>query len=581
MIVRLVALVLSLLLVAGQVAARQPGAELTAPREPARALTERGADNLAAFARAYGYVRFFYPGATAAGADWNAVALSGVRQVEGANSPADLAKRIEAVLRPLAPEFRAWSTAGGAPKVEPTAAGPGQRWLHEGVGLKIPSLYRSWRIPAEAGAAGDLFTAGLPGKVSVRLPLVTPTVLGGPVDGPYAQLPGGLSYSDDDRAARLADVVIAWNVFQHFYPYFDVVGVDWPSQLRPALDGAATAPDAIAFRPVLSSLLVALQDGHGSVVGPGPTQNALPVWWEWIEGRLVVLAAAPSSGLSAGDVVTTIDGRAVADLLAEKEVLISGATPQWKRWRSTQALKLGAEGSKVALSGERSDGAPLNVTVQRAPMAEAFAVRPPKPAPLADLSPGVLYVDLGRIKDAGLDVDLPRLAVAKGVIFDIRGYPSDVAPRFLSHFSDQTVYSAEWNIPVALRPDRQATTWRTSRWTLPPLAPRITGKVVFLIDGRAISKAEAFMSVIEGARLATIVGETTAGTNGDVNPLVLPSGYTLTWTGLKVVKQDGSPHHGVGIKPTVEVHRTVAGVRAGRDEQLEAALAIAEGTRTP
>jgi hypothetical protein len=27
---------------------------------------------------------------------------------------------------------------------------------------------------------------------------------------------------NDDRATRIADVIIAWNVFRHFYPYFDI-----------------------------------------------------------------------------------------------------------------------------------------------------------------------------------------------------------------------------------------------------------------------------------------------------------------------------------------------------------------------
>ncbi len=32
---------------------------------------------------------------------------------------------------------------------------------------------------------------------------------------------------------------------------------------------------------------------------------------------------------------------------------------------------------------------------------------------------------------------------------------------------------------------------------------------------------------------------------------------------MKVLKHDGSPHHGVGILPTVPVSRTQAGVAAG------------------
>jgi len=74
------------------------------------------------------------------------------------------------------------------------------------------------------------------------------------------------------------------------------------------------------------------------------------------------------------------------------------------------------------------------------------------------------------------------------------------------------------------------------------------------------------------------VGETTAGTNGNINQIALPGGYRIVFTGMKVLKHDGTRHHGVGIAPTVPVARTIAAVAAGRDEQLERAVAIAGGS---
>jgi len=52
----------------------------------------------------------------------------------------------------------------------------------------------------------------------------------------------------------------------------------------------------------------------------------------------------------------------------------------------------------------------------------------------------------------------------------------------------------------------------------------------------------------------------------------IPGGYTLLWTCLTVQKHDGSPHNGVGVLPTVPAHRTLRGIREGRDEVLETAL---------
>jgi len=46
---------------------------------------------------------------------------------------------------------------------------------------------------------------------------------------------------------------------------------------------------------------------------------------------------------------------------------------------------------------------------------------------------------------------------------------------------------------------------------------------------------------------------------------------------MKVLKHDGSRHHGIGIQPTVPVSRTLKGVTEGRDELLERAIAVVSG----
>src|SRR6185369_3903272 len=63
--------------------------------EKPRPLTRRGLDNIIAFSHLLGYIRHFYPGDEAVGANWDALAVEGVRAVENANSPKALAKGLE------------------------------------------------------------------------------------------------------------------------------------------------------------------------------------------------------------------------------------------------------------------------------------------------------------------------------------------------------------------------------------------------------------------------------------------------------------------------------------------------------
>ena len=40
---------------------------------------------------------------------------------------------------------------------------------------------------------------------------------------------------------RLGNIIIAYNVFNHFYPYFDVIAVDWNEELMKALSKCKTS----------------------------------------------------------------------------------------------------------------------------------------------------------------------------------------------------------------------------------------------------------------------------------------------------------------------------------------------------
>ncbi len=84
------------------------------------------------------------------------------------------------------------------------------------------------------------------------------------------------------------------------------------------------------------------------------------------------------------------------------------------------------------------------------------------------------------------------------------------------------------------------------------------------------------MGYVADRKLGTIVGGTTAGTNGNVASFLTPGGFNVGFTGMRVTRHDGrSPHHLVGVAPDVPVAPTLAALRAGRDEVLEKGLATA------
>lgn len=406
--------------------------------------------------------------------------------------------------------------------------------------------------PYEAQLAPDL---------RCRVPLAVPVAEPGAVKPVYYQR------TVLERATRLADVLIAWNIFQYFYPYFDVAKTHWAAELPRALRAAATDADAESFRQTLAALVAALKDGHGGVAISLP-RCTLPLTGTWADQKLVVTAAPPSGPLRSGDIVRSINGKPAAEALAERAALISRATPQWIRWNALNQLAMLPSDSPVTLVLE-----PDTRSVSLAPLRQHPPTEP-RPVNFSEVKPGVRHVDLGRTSGAEWMANVEQLAKAKAVIFNPCGYPRR-SPAFLQHLSMEPLRSAQWHIPLVYRPDRTDMTFtRGGEWNLPAKEPYIGGKRIFLTDGRAISYAESCLGIVEHYKLAEIVGGPTAGTNGNVNPIALPGGVSIMWTGMKVLKHDGSRHHGLGIPPTVPVERTIRGIAEGRDEVLERALAL-------
>jgi C-terminal processing protease CtpA/Prc len=563
--------------------------------EAPRPLTPQGLTNLTAFAKLYGYVRFFHPSDQAAKTDWETFAIEGARKIEDAASPAELIGRLQQLFQPIAPTVRIFPS-GERPQTPALPVGSDiVRYEHNGVGLAsttVPNnIYKSERRRVPAGSqttSSKPFEAELVPGITASVPLALYADSGGTL--PHAPLPGASDIYDRtpaDRATRLAAVVIAWNVFQHFYPYFDVVGTDWPAQLPKALRSAATDTGTGDFHKTLRRLVAALKDGHGNVTSPD-ARSVLqpPITLDWIEGRFVVtrVQQGKSEGVTPGDRILKIDGKPIDQAAAEARSLVSGATEQWIGVRIANELSTCDSATrKMSLEIEPFVSPGTSKTVELACASPKYkdmeTYTEPRPEKIAELEPGIIYVDLDRVTEPDWTALVPRLEKAKGIIFDMRGYPGQPGIQALAHLTDTTIRSAKWNVSSAALPDQLDSPYHESGWDVQPEKPYFSARRVFLTDGRAISYAETVMGIVEHYKLGEIVGGPTAGTNGNVNPFKLPGGYVVAWTGMKVLKHDGSQHHGIGILPTVPASRTRKGVAEGKDEILQRGLAVVKSGR--
>jgi C-terminal processing protease CtpA/Prc len=603
------------------------------------------AENLAAFARLYGFVRFFHPSEEAAHANWDSVLVHGVRRVEHAATPEALAAALREVFEPLA------STIGiGTTRVEmpapPRADTSGLVfWLHRGVTAgttdpyggttfnssrlivpwplsaatmpktpapetvdffpgKTATIQREyWPDPTAVPTPFEPFTAEIGRGLHVSVPLALFTAL--PADAAARILPGAVDKEVEvcdlhtldcspaqrprtaaDRATRLAAVISAWNYPQHFYPYFDVAGSDWEAALVPALRGAAVSADVASLLVVLNRLLAALEDGHARVAAPGFPEAVLP------------RPGHPPMRLRWLDdriVITAVDdsvtSAAVGDVITAVDGEPAGAlVARFDTLRSGSQQWVRYISASAWLRG--APGSAVALTVH-SPLDSAGTTRTVHvQRRLGDLpaSPALLPVTEVRpglwYVDARVVTD-SAFSAALPQLQDAHGLVLDMrgypqTSLWKYHVEAPLYWGEEISVPLLVRPNREGMTYVSSgSVTTQPATPRLTANVVVLTNGSAISAAETVLMVARRYGIATIVGSATAGANGAVTPVFLPGGFAMLFTGMRVTHADGSRLHMVGVTPDIHASPTAVGIAEGRDEVLEAGLQVLEQRLRP
>ena len=372
---------------------------------------------------------------------------------------------------------------------------------------------------------------------------------------------------------RLGNIVNLYNVFQHFFPYFDEINVDWEQQFEDALKQSFADKSRTDHTQTLLKMTSKLNDGHIWINNGIRLTHRFPFDYELLENQLVVTHVyGDTLPFQKGAIITHIDGKTKDEYL--KVFRNETSTPTQGHFASVvnsafmygkpnSSLMLTINGKNHTLKRTYNNNRNKPLTQQR-PKFKRY----PK---------GIVYLNLDRISMDSIYHHMPELEKSSAIICDMRGYPNGNHD-FIRHLMKTNDTTSGWmKMPQIIYPDHESFTYQNLNWMLKTKRPYLGDKkVYFLMDGSAISYAESYLGYIEGYKLATLIGEPSAGTNGNINPVLLPGGYTVYWTGMKVVKHNGKQHFNVGITPDVYVTKTIEGVLNNKDEYLEKAFELIE-----
>jgi C-terminal processing protease CtpA/Prc len=589
--------------------------------------TEQQINNQKIFAKLFGYVRYFYPGDEASAIDWDKFAVYGCSMVDKCKNQQELKAVLNKLFLPVVPSIKIFETKENtqfnAAEITPSDTSKRKTitWQHFGLGLPTDiylrnNIYISARTnrplskeirsaqPASSTNKAKhyllfekyaLFGEFIDKEIGSGLSCIMPLALYGDDEYTYPlpdlvklntlkknirSVPDS-SMSGDNLYVRLADIIISWNVFQHFYPYFDIAKTNWTDDLMIALTDAYHDKSAVDFLRTLQKLTAKLKDGHVEVRCTSVAEEYnyyLPFNWEWVENKLVITQIfSDTIQIHRGDIITRINGMAAEEYFKTIEERISAGTKEWMDFRAAVEALSGKENSDVKITLTNAVDSVINMNIKRTMFLTDFSKKWRESEKIKKISNNIYYINLDRTPDSIINRVMPELVKCKSIIFDLRGNPGANINFLISHLLTQNDTSKMWmRVPQIIYPDGENIVgYKPFGWELKPQTPHLDAKIIFIINGKAISYAESFMSFIEHYKLATIIGQPTAGTNGNINPFTMPGEYRITWTGMKVVKHDGSQHHGIGIQPTIFLSRTIKGVREGKDEFLDKAIELA------
>lgn len=384
-----------------------------------------------------------------------------------------------------------------------------------------------------------------------------------------------------DAGYQLLSLFRLWNIVDYWAPNRDVVGENWNDVLTEFIRRVALAKEKDSYTRELLALIAKIHDTHANLwsslnLRPPVGTCRVPIKARFIAQSAIVTGytsptAGKDSGLERGDEIVAIDGVPVGKLVAGWTPLYADSNDA-ARLRDMAASLTNGNCGPVTLEVRRNDAVD-SVAATRLDPSEAgmpaYTHDMPGPA-FRLLSKDIAYLKLSSVKAANVPQYIEQAKATRGLIVDIRNYPSEFVVFALgSLLVRQSTTFAEFSIgdlsnPGAFRMGHVE--------TLTPAEPHYDGKVVILVDELSQSQAEYTAMALHAAPDAVVIGSTTAGADGNVSEIPLPGGLHTMISGLGVFYPDGAPTQRVGIHIDVQARPTIAGIRAGRDEVLEAAI---------
>lgn len=397
-----------------------------------------------------------------------------------------------------------------------------------------------------------------------------------------------------DAGCRFLAFCRYWAAIQYFYPYRHLMSSKWTNTLKSDLRNILSAQDLKQYTYAMTSLISKIEDTHGfiysNMLDKIQGQFMLPIRARWIQGKLAVTGYYKDTldvtkQFKPGDLIYSINGIEIADLVKRYKGLVPASNEVSMYRDLIRNYILRSNTSEFTIKIKRSGN--LHTIQQTGlPSGKIDWYKADFGGGNYDTSFTILdskvgYIQASRFKARELTYIENRLKMTKGLIIDLRGYPSDELiyddpansqKSLVNYVKRQSSPFVKFSNGTLLQPgkfvfDRPREIGSSKGSTYP-------NPVIVLVNEYTQSNAEFVAMALQSAENVQILGSQTAGADGNITGVNLPGGISTSFSGLGVYYPDGNCAQKVGVKIDIKVQTTLRGLIEGRDEQLEAARSI-------
>jgi C-terminal processing protease CtpA/Prc len=391
-----------------------------------------------------------------------------------------------------------------------------------------------------------------------------------------------VSMKADDGGLRMLALFRYWNIIEYFFPSKYLIKENWDAVLKEFIPRFAAGRASLDYKLNCLKLINRIHDTHASISGDKDLgtyfgNNYAVVKARMVQGKLIVYlivddVLAKQESIQVGDEILSVNGKSIAQCRKGMEEILCASNQSTADKNFASALLLRGNGDSLAVTYGH-DGAIKNGSIKLYPIETANAASSKKyyeGLTYKLLNDSIGYITLATIKSADLKTIFKSFENTKGIIIDIRNYPSEFMPFAMAQYikpePSPFVKFTNGNID-----NPGLFTFKYALSNGSKNKDYYKGKIVILVDERTLSQAEYTTMALRTAPNAVVMGSQTAGADGNVSKIPFPGGFGSYISGIGVFYPDGKETQGIGIVPDIEVKPTQQGIKKGIDEVLEKA----------